>query len=227
MKTKLYPEHFPTPPDEIRKEKLDKIIETELTEWKVVTSPLPINPTKERVEIYRELIFETFDQVVDFINLIRPICNILPHHPRWENTWRTLKIYLSTWDSMHIITYKDIMLARNIEMIYRNEFENKYDFEDSDAMKKPKHEKEINQFINDLKGLIAKNKVREVFDKLDTFFLQNSTIDKPNELFLIQARYASLMEKLIIGDATDEAVGVEMAKINAGLLTFLVLPNFT
>lgn len=227
MKTNLYPRHFPTPPDELRKEKLDKILRDELTEWKIVTSPLPINPTKTRVEIFRELSFESFDQVVDFINLIRPVCNILPHHPRWENTWRNLKIYLSTWDSQHIVTYKDILLARNIEMIYRNEFENKYEYSESTSIGRSKHKKEINQFIDELKGLIAKNKLKEVFDQLDTYFIQNSAISKPNGLVLIQARHTSLMENLIIGVASKQDVDVEIAQIRKGLLEFLQIHNLT
>src|ERR1700712_5252082 len=115
-----YPQNFPIPPDRLDKKKLLLILERELTDWKVVISPLPENPSQNRVELFREYIFKTFDQVLEYMSKVATICNTLPHHPRWENTWTTLKIYLSTWDSDHIITFKDIMLARHMESIYKD-----------------------------------------------------------------------------------------------------------
>jgi pterin-4a-carbinolamine dehydratase len=116
---KRYPQSFPIPPDELDKKKLQLILERELVGWKLVASPLPENPSQDRVELFREYIFKSFDQVLEYMSKVAPICNTLPHHPRWENTWTTLKIYLSTWDSNHIISYKDIMLARHMESLFK------------------------------------------------------------------------------------------------------------
>ena len=157
----LYPENFPTPPDALREEKLENILKNELPFWQLVKSPLPINPSKDRIELYRKLVFDKFDHVIDFMNEVRSICNILPHHPRWENTWRTLKIYLSTWDAKHIITYKDILLARNIEIIYTNQFQNKYGYDQNNMLSK--NQKETIHFIDRLKTLITQDKMNEVF----------------------------------------------------------------
>lgn len=113
-----YPKNFPIPPDALSPEKLDLILKQELMEWKVVHSPLPENPFIERAELYREFIFRDFQQVLEYMQKVGAICDLLPHHPRWENTWTSLKVYLTTWDSVHIISYKDIMLARHMEQVY-------------------------------------------------------------------------------------------------------------
>jgi pterin-4a-carbinolamine dehydratase/uncharacterized protein YlzI (FlbEa/FlbD family) len=226
-KNNLYPKNFPTPPDALKKKKLTDILKNELQHWRVVKSPLPINPNKERIEIFRELIFEDFDHVVDFINKLKPICNILPHHPRWENTWRTLKIYLSTWDAKHIITYKDILLARNIEMLYVNEFQNKYEYEKNKVLRPISNKPEIKLFIAALKKLIAEDEIEEVFKKIDTYYANSDLLDNPNELILIQSRYSSLISKLMAGTIANNEANVEMAQIKDGLLKMLTVANFT
>jgi pterin-4a-carbinolamine dehydratase len=42
----------------------------------------------------------------------------LQHHPRWENQWRTVTVYLSTWDIGNKITALDIQLARAFDALY-------------------------------------------------------------------------------------------------------------
>lgn len=225
-KNNLYPENFPTPPDKLEKKKLAHILKHELVHWRLVKSPLPINPDKDRIEIFRELYFEGFDHVVDFINRLKPICNMLPHHPRWENTWRTLKIYLSTWDAKHIITYKDILLARNIEMIYVNEFQNKYEYEKNKSLKPISNKPEVKQFIVALKKLIAEDQIEEVFKKIDTYYTNIDLLDKPNEIILLQSRFSGLMPKLITGTIASNEANVEMSQIKDGLLKILTVDTF-
>ncbi len=47
------PKTFPIPPDRISEEKLQLILDRELTEWRVARSALPENPFVEREELYR------------------------------------------------------------------------------------------------------------------------------------------------------------------------------
>ncbi|MBK8080618.1 MAG: 4a-hydroxytetrahydrobiopterin dehydratase [Saprospiraceae bacterium] len=47
-------------------------------------------------ELYRAYNFNDFDSVILFMLKVAVGCNIFPHHPRWENTWTTLKVWLST-----------------------------------------------------------------------------------------------------------------------------------
>ena len=162
-----YPKDFPIPPDRISEEKLQLILDRELTEWRVARSVLPENPFVEREELYREYVFKDFDQVLEYMARVAKVCNALPHHPRWENTWNSLKVYLTTWDSIHIITYKDIMLARHMERMYK-ELGNTYinvpsEIRIAEAQK---------DFFNEIKQLRESGNLELAFNKLSQFLSQ-------------------------------------------------------
>lgn len=42
-----------------------------------------------------------------------------PHHPRWENQWRVLKVWFSTWDVGCRVTDLDVQAARAMDELYR------------------------------------------------------------------------------------------------------------
>jgi pterin-4a-carbinolamine dehydratase len=92
----------------------------DLDGWEVVSSPLPGEHPKRRVEIMKAFQFKRFEDAVAFMFSAAPIINKLNHHPRWENVWKTLTIWSSTWDAGHVITYLDIELAKLIENLYRD-----------------------------------------------------------------------------------------------------------
>jgi len=43
--------------------------------------------------------------------------DIVPHHPRWENQWRTVTVYLSTWDLNYRISELDVQLAARLDRV--------------------------------------------------------------------------------------------------------------
>ena len=49
---------------------------------------------------------------------VAPGCDIAMHHPRWENIWKTIRVYLTTWDIKHRISDRDIQLARYFDRAY-------------------------------------------------------------------------------------------------------------
>ncbi|MFY9222914.1 MAG: 4a-hydroxytetrahydrobiopterin dehydratase [Blastocatellia bacterium] len=113
-----YPVDCPYGPDPMGEAILQKILDTELTEWKKVVSPLPENASETRIEIFREYKFKSFQGAIRFMNQVAPGCDIAMHHPRWENIWKTIKVYLSTWDINHRISDRDIQLARYFDRAY-------------------------------------------------------------------------------------------------------------
>ena len=117
-----YPRNFPEGPDPLSDDKIQKILETELHLWKKLIAPLPENPSEVRVELFREFRFRSFQDAIRFMILVAPGCDIAMHHPRWENIWKTIRIYLSTWDIGHRISDRDIQLARYFDRAYA-EFE--------------------------------------------------------------------------------------------------------
>ncbi|MEO8259580.1 MAG: 4a-hydroxytetrahydrobiopterin dehydratase [Acidobacteriota bacterium] len=113
-----YPRRFPEGPDSITPDKLQRIIKTELDQWKVVASPLPETPRMERHELFREFQFRTFRDAIGFMTEVAPGCDIANHHPRWENIWKTVRVFLTTWDIGQRISDRDIQLARYFDRAY-------------------------------------------------------------------------------------------------------------
>jgi pterin-4a-carbinolamine dehydratase len=107
----LSPENIPIGSDSLEEGRLELILDRELKEWKVVKSKLPENPILSRTELYREYRFKNFNSVMEYMNKVAIECNRISHHPRWENSWSTLKVWLTTWDVEHTISLKDIKLA--------------------------------------------------------------------------------------------------------------------
>jgi pterin-4a-carbinolamine dehydratase len=91
---------------------VDAIVRTTLTKWKYLKSQLPENPRIERKELFREYRFGSFQETIRFMREVSTGCDIADHHPRWENIYRTLRVYLTTWGIGHHVTDRDVQLAR-------------------------------------------------------------------------------------------------------------------
>ena len=51
---------------------------------------------------------------------VAPGCDIALHHPRWENIWKTVRVYLTTGDIGHRISDRDVQLAKYLDRAYRD-----------------------------------------------------------------------------------------------------------
>ena len=105
-------------PDPVNETVLESVLKADLINWDVVITPLPENPLEERVEIFREYEFPSFQAAVRFMVQVAPGCDIAMHHPRWENIWKTLRVFLTTWDIGHRISDRDFQLARYFDRAY-------------------------------------------------------------------------------------------------------------
>ena len=116
--SQVYPTPPPEKPDPISEEKISIALGASLSNWEIVSSPLPQNPAKVRTELFRRYRFKTFADAINFMSQVAPGCDIAMHHPRWENLWRTLTVYLTTWDIDHSISDRDIQLAKYLDHAY-------------------------------------------------------------------------------------------------------------
>lgn len=91
----------------------------ELPEWQVVASALPKIPTRQRYELYRAFEFASFEDAMLFMAQATPFITQLDHHPRWENLWCTVSVWLSTWDIGHQPSLLDFELARYLDNLYK------------------------------------------------------------------------------------------------------------
>lgn len=113
-----YPRIFPEGPDPVTEDKIQRVLKSELRGWKKVVSPIPEKPDDVRIELFREFRFKSFRQAIQFMSQVSPGCDIAMHHPRWENIWKTIRIYLTTWDIGHRISDRDLQLARYFDRAY-------------------------------------------------------------------------------------------------------------
>lgn len=115
---------YPNPPLVVKPapmtdEDINIAIREFLHDWEVVEGPLPENPDERRVELHRTFLFRNFPDVLAFMAEIGDFADKANHHPRWENIYNTLRVYLTTWDIGHRISPLDIQLAQYFDRTYK------------------------------------------------------------------------------------------------------------
>jgi pterin-4a-carbinolamine dehydratase len=91
-----------------------------LPSWRVVSSPLPGEYPRTRTELTRRFRFQSFDRAIGFMQAAVPHINQVNHHPRWENVFKTVTVWLSTWDTGHVISKLDFDLARYLDGLFED-----------------------------------------------------------------------------------------------------------
>ncbi len=71
-----------------------------------------------RTELYRSFKFASFDDAMAFIAAAVPHIARMDHHPRWENAWKSVSVWLSTWDAGHKPSMRDVRLAATLDQLY-------------------------------------------------------------------------------------------------------------
>lgn len=94
----------------------------DLPGWTKATSELKTDshypPGYEKIEITRAFKFKTFLDAIDFMKTTADSIDNLDHHPRWENLFRTVTVYYSTWDIGHRPSDRDVKSARMLTKAY-------------------------------------------------------------------------------------------------------------
>jgi len=90
--------------------------------WKPTRSPIPgSRPQSSRDEICKTFKFGDFDKAWYFMEQVAHEARMMSHHPRWENQYGGVTIWLSTWAADSRITKWDVKLATRIDDIYREQ----------------------------------------------------------------------------------------------------------
>jgi pterin-4a-carbinolamine dehydratase len=72
-----------------------------------------------RTELYKEFRFSSFSKATEFMAFASVAIDAGNHHPRWENVWTTVRVWLSTWDVEFQPTHFDVTLAHTLEDQYK------------------------------------------------------------------------------------------------------------
>lgn len=69
--------------------------------------------------LYKQFNFRDFSEAFAFMTQVAALAEQMQHHPRWENEWSVVQIWLITHDSDSKITDKDRALAEAIDALLK------------------------------------------------------------------------------------------------------------
>jgi ribonuclease HI len=73
--------------------------------------------------LYKQFNFENFKQAWEFMGKVAELAETMQHHPRWENEWSVVQIWLITHDKGSKITDVDHAMAEAIDKLVEGKFE--------------------------------------------------------------------------------------------------------
>jgi len=71
--------------------------------------------------LYRQFNFDDFKQAWEFMTQVANLAEEYQHHPRWENEWSVVQIWLITHEGERKVTVKDHEMADAIDELYSEE----------------------------------------------------------------------------------------------------------
>jgi pterin-4a-carbinolamine dehydratase len=88
---------------------------TRLPEWLIV--PRASGTGRELTRTFK---FESFQDVIHFMNTASRFIARTDHHPEWTNIWRSLVVRLTSWDVGAKPTMLDVDLANYLDDLYKS-----------------------------------------------------------------------------------------------------------
>lgn len=67
--------------------------------------------------LYKEFVFKDFNEAFSFMSKVAVLAEERQHHPRWQNEWNKVQIWLSTHEAGDKVTEKDKELSSAIDAI--------------------------------------------------------------------------------------------------------------
>ncbi|HSI46943.1 MAG TPA: 4a-hydroxytetrahydrobiopterin dehydratase [Ideonella sp.] len=89
----------------------------QLPGWEVVHTPATSAESPATRELFRSYRFAAFEDAMAFMAAAVPFISAQDHHPRWENSWRSVSVWLCTHDAGHQPTQLDITLAEHLDSL--------------------------------------------------------------------------------------------------------------
>jgi len=85
--------------------------------WQIISR---VSDGVEKIELMRKFEFESFDDAIHFMGTASRFIDRTDHHPEWVNIWRTVVVYLTTWDIGFKPSMLDVDLATYLEDLYKS-----------------------------------------------------------------------------------------------------------
>lgn len=95
----------------------EKILLADLPKWEIVETKSIDGQTRR--ELYRSYQFKSFECAFDFMKTaVDGVISEQNHHPRWENVYNKVNIWLTTFDLNDELSNRDECMARNLEALW-------------------------------------------------------------------------------------------------------------
>jgi len=89
-----------------------------LPSWQLTSTFIPGKEPNRRTELMRTYVFARFEDAMNFMAEATEHISAIQHHPRWDNTWRTVRVWLTTWDIGHKLSQHDLNLAEYLDNLF-------------------------------------------------------------------------------------------------------------
>ena len=76
--------------------------------------------TEENNALYRKFVFSNFSEAFAFMTRVAIEAEKMDHHPKWQNVYNIVEIWLSTHDAGNVVTEQDNVLARKIDDLIKH-----------------------------------------------------------------------------------------------------------
>jgi 4a-hydroxytetrahydrobiopterin dehydratase len=76
--------------------------------------------TEENNALYKKFVFSNFSEAFAFMTRVAIEAEKMDHHPKWQNVYNTVEIWLSTHDAGNVVTEKDNVLASKIDDLIKH-----------------------------------------------------------------------------------------------------------
>lgn len=105
-------------PHQLNAEEEEKFL-AEFKQWEIVETDEPLAPGGFRRELHRVYEFPTFDLAFQFMtDVVERGIQRHNHHPRWENAFNRVEVWLTTFNLNYKLSKRDLRLAKICEVIW-------------------------------------------------------------------------------------------------------------
>lgn len=104
-------------PVELSQLELDDALKR-LSAWKLVHRPSDRAKTGQAAELHRQFTFESFEDALHFMMTASRRIVLMDHHPEWLNSYRSVSVWLTTWEIGYKPSPLDVELASYLDDLY-------------------------------------------------------------------------------------------------------------
>lgn len=88
-------------------------------DWQLVSRLEMTKDSRAVVELHRSYALASFRDAIEFMRRASIVIDRLDHHPRWQNTYKTVAVWFTTHDAGNRPTERDIELAAMLDDLAR------------------------------------------------------------------------------------------------------------